>query len=223
MDESQNMGPPMQKPGPAHAVLTPMVGRWKAQTKVYGIPNAPPFESQGAEVNYSIMGGLGVAFEYEADMGFDKFHGFGMITWNAAESCYQGYWCDCMMPAGPGPFKGHYDAAAHTMTSVMEAPMGDGQIIRQRMVDTIDGDQRTFEIYRLTPEGDQLSLHIDYTRDRTPEPVVTAPAAPRSTKAKPRTKPVAKQAKKKPAARAKAKTKAKAKKKSAKKQAKRRR
>jgi hypothetical protein len=55
-----------------------------------------------------------------------------------------------------------------------------GYIITQRLVDVWhDDDHRTFEIFRVRPEGEQLSLHIDYTRARTP-----AAAKPRVAAAK---------------------------------------
>ncbi|HEY3244656.1 MAG TPA: DUF1579 family protein [Phycisphaerae bacterium] len=207
MDESQSMMPPVLTPGSMHDVLAKMVGRWKAQTKAYHDPNSPPFESQGLEEGEWVLGGLGVAYRYESDMGPMKFQGFGFTTWNQMENCYQGYWFDNMSPAGPAGFKGHYDPDTRTMTSNMECMGPSGYIIHQRLVDVWhDEDHRTFEIYRVRPEGEQLSLHIDYTREHQPAAAPRPRAAARKARPAPKKK-MAARGRPRPKTKAKAKTK----------------
>jgi len=219
MDESQSMMPPLQTPGAVHEAFAPLIGRWRANTKAFSDPNAPPFETQGTEETYWVLGGLGVAYSFQGDFGPAKFHGFGFTTWNVTENCYHGYWYDSLTPAGPTPYKGHYDAERRALTTIKEGPGCDGQIITQRMIDTIhDSDHRTFEIYTLRPEGDQLALHIDYTRERAPVAAPKARAMKVRTKPRPRPKPkLARRPVRKPKAKKRAKTASKGRRKTAKK------
>jgi hypothetical protein len=82
------------QPGPEHATLKPLVGKWTYTCKFWMDPSQPPMESQGTIERTWVLGGrfleekvTGTTFE-----GKPGFEGFGLIGYDNGRQKYTSSW-----------------------------------------------------------------------------------------------------------------------------------
>lgn len=105
------LGQEMPAPGPEHAELKKMEGKWDAKVK------SGAGDSTGA-VNYHMAcGGMWLVSEFEGDFGGMKFQGHGMDGYDPAKKKYVSVWVDSMS-FRPTLFEGEMDAEKKNLDHV---------------------------------------------------------------------------------------------------------
>lgn len=150
-------------PGPAHATLKAMEGKWKAVVKSWNAPGEPSV-SEGTAENRMILGGRYLEERFQSTMMQMPFEGYGLTGYDNAAHRYQSFWVDNMstsMMTGTGAM----DDAGKTLTMTSTAPGPDGKPMDMRMVTKIvDENTHVFSYYGIMGGQEQLMMEITYTR-----------------------------------------------------------
>ncbi len=163
------------KPGPEHAKLDSLVGKWNFVTKYRMSPEQPWQESPGkAEYRW----GLGKRILYhevkanpspqDAMMG-GPFEGFGMTGYDNMTKKYYNVWAD-NMGTGIMSSTGSADSSGKTFTYGSDeytCPMT-GEKKKTKSVLKIAGDDKVvYEMYDKDPDGKEfMTLEVTYTRQK---------------------------------------------------------
>src|SRR5438105_4065574 len=83
-------------PGPEHAQMAKMAGKWKLQVTSWMKPGAPPMKSDGTAEYRSIMGGRFLEQEVHGDMAGQPFEGRGVEGYDNVTKEHWGTWVDNM-------------------------------------------------------------------------------------------------------------------------------
>ena len=165
-DQDQAMAEMMKysMPGPAHEVLKPMAGDFKAVVKMWqgaGEPQA----SAGACRNTWVLGGRFLQSDYKGDFMGQTFEGLGFTGYDNMKKQYIGLWMDTM-----GTMvmisTGTADAAskAITMNSTMDDPTTGKAMPLRSVTKIIDDNQHVYSMYGAYEGKEQLMMEITYTR-----------------------------------------------------------
>ena len=150
-------------PGPQHATLQAMEGKWKAVVKSYTAPGEPA-ASEGVSENRMILGGRYLEQRFQSTMMQQPFEGYGLTGYDNAAQRYVYLWVDNMstsMMAGTGSL----DAGGKTLTMTATTPGPDGKPVDVRMVTKIlDANSHVFSMYGTMGGKEQLMMEITYTR-----------------------------------------------------------
>jgi hypothetical protein len=180
MDPTMQKWMELNRPGPQHELLKPMVGVWDAKAKFWMAPGAPPTESGGVMTNTAILDGRFIHEEYRSDdmMGMN-FHGVGFFGYDNIKKQFVGTWMDSMS-TGVMVSQGAYDPATKTftLTSEVEDPIQGGKYTEKQVSRIVDHDHMTYEMYRVGADGAEIKEgEITYTR-RPAKTMGKSPAPP---------------------------------------------
>ena len=150
-------------PGPQHAALQAMEGRWKAVVKSYNAPGEPA-TSEGLSENRMILGGRYLEQRFQSTMMDQPFEGYGLTGYDNAAHRYTYLWVDNMstslMTGG-----GTMDETGKTLTATATMPGPDGKPADVKMVTKIvNASTHVFSTYGLMGGNEQLMMEITYTR-----------------------------------------------------------
>ncbi len=155
-------------PGPAHAALTPLIGKWKADVEMWPGKDAPAQKSQGTSTNRWILGDRFVVYEFDGLVMGQPFSGMGILGYNNALQQYEGTWIDSMgtyiKPLSRGPKQ-----ADGTISISQETdPMGTGNPTLMREVWTVRNENsHVFELFSVGADGIEFrSMKVKYNRVR---------------------------------------------------------
>ncbi len=155
--------PPMPQPGPEHEMLKKDVGTWDATVESFMTPGAPAAVSKGTE-SVSMLGGFWQVSDFKSEMMGQPFEGRGTTGFDPAKKKYVGTWVDSMTPSYY-TVEATYDAAARTMTSMMEGPDPTGAVSKTKAVtEWKDADTRVFTMYG--PDAKTVMMRITYKRKK---------------------------------------------------------
>ncbi|MBI5709785.1 MAG: DUF1579 domain-containing protein [Candidatus Eisenbacteria bacterium] len=150
-------------PGPAHATLKAMEGKWKAVVKSWNGPGEPSV-SEGTAENRMILGGRYLEERFQSTMMQMPFEGYGLTGYDNASHRYQSLWVD-NMSTSMMTSAGAMDDAGKTLTMTATAPGPDGKPMDMRMVNKIvDENTHVFSMYGIMGGQEQLMMEITYTR-----------------------------------------------------------
>jgi hypothetical protein len=110
----------MPKLGDAHRKMEKIAGSWVGEERIYPSPwDQEGGLATGRAVNRIALDGFALVQDYEQERkGAVSFRGHGILTWDAAQSCYAFHWFDSMgMP--PGVYRGNFEGDTLTMTYKM--------------------------------------------------------------------------------------------------------
>lgn len=152
------------KPGKPHKQLRRLVGRWNAEIISYMGPK--PTTSTGSSVFRATMGGRYIIQNYRGTFEGQPFQGMGISGYDNAKKKYVSAWIDSM---GTGIMlsEGSYDPKTHALTEVgtSSSPIGD---MKMKMVSKYeDRDHFSMTMYMITDKGEQKSMVVKYTRDKS--------------------------------------------------------
>jgi hypothetical protein len=151
------------KPGPEHARLASMAGKWKVVQKSMFDPSKPPEISQGTEVCTLICNGLFLRSEYHVKDKNGDFYGSGLVGYDTMKKRYTGNWVDSWSTM-QFPYEGTCEGNKCMYT--MQVPGQDGQMVTATLVtEEVDKDHRTFAMSVPGPDGKTVPMmQLTYTR-----------------------------------------------------------
>lgn len=157
--------PEAMKVGPAHAGFAKMAGTWDVAQTMF-MPDGKTMQSKGKQVVRLVLGGLGVAFDYEGEMGGQKMVGHGFQTWIPGKSKYEGFWFDNFSINGGSHGWATYDEKTKTMDEHMTGPGPDGKDMPMHMVTKVNSDDKmTMTMFMAGPDGKEMKfMEMVYTR-----------------------------------------------------------
>jgi hypothetical protein len=150
-------------PGPEHAHLQKMVGKWKATNKMMMGEGAAPMVCEGTEDVMSICNGMFISTTYKSGAPM-PFEGHGVEGYDTHKKKYVGTWVDTMGSAVYS-YEGTMDAKG-VMTYTMTGPdPATGQPTTSTMVcEMKDNNTRTMKMFMGTDTKAAPMMEITYTR-----------------------------------------------------------
>ncbi len=156
-------------PGPQHAALKKMVGKFTAEVSMKMTADGPDITSKGTETNEMILGDRYLKSDYTGDMMGQVFHGLNIVGYDNQKKKYVSIWLDDM---STGPMLAEGTSAADGKASNYAGEMicpANGQMMAFRQIVTItDDDHYQFEMFSKDPKepaGKEFrGMIIKYTR-----------------------------------------------------------
>ena len=162
MEKMMEMG----KPGAAHKVLEPHVGKWTLKMKCHMEPGAPPMESAATSEVKWIMDGRYIQEEVTGTFMDMPFKGQGLCGYDNLKQKYVSSWVD-NMSTGIMQSEGAHDPAAKSFTYETECPDPmSGKYVKGRMVvKWTDNDHYTMQMFGPGPDGKEgMQMELLATR-----------------------------------------------------------
>ncbi len=156
-----SFGQEFPKPGPEHAELKKMEGKWDAVMEMGGQ------KSKCTATYKSICGGMWVESDFEGDLGGLKFLGHGLDGYDLNKKKYVSVWVDSMSSA-PLHMEGNYEPDGKVLVMTGDSVGLDGKPEKFKAVtETKDDDHFVFKMYMLPAGGEeQLAFTITYARKK---------------------------------------------------------
>ncbi len=158
----------MAAPGAEHERLTPFLGTFSAEVKIWMGPGEP-MVSTGTMVNTLDLGGRFVHQDYKGDPSpgpdpVPSFEGRGYWGFNKATQRYEGFWIDTASTVMQNE-TGVVDASGTIWTMIGEIIGPDGEASSKRSVITlVDKDHHHMEMFFTKGDQEIKGMEIRYTR-----------------------------------------------------------
>jgi hypothetical protein len=153
-------------PGPEHSLLQAIQGKFKAEVKVWPMPNKPPEVSTGTVKYTPILGGRFLREDFRGESGGAIFEGIGIMGYDRVAEQYVSYWIDSMNTAVSSS-KGKFDPETRTLTwyGTREDPVTRAKLPVKSMMTLGSGKEHTFEMFDRGFEGEWVkSMEIRYRK-----------------------------------------------------------
>ena len=156
----------MSAPAPAHERLTPFVGTFRAEVKIWMGPGDPNL-STGKMTNTFALGGRFLRQEYKGDPNdgpFPEFEGHGYWGFNKATGKYEGFWIDnasTIMQTDAGDVDD--SGKRWEMKGEMVGPNGD-PLVKRSVITLEDDDHHSIEMFFIHGDQESRAMEIRYTR-----------------------------------------------------------
>jgi len=158
-------------PGPEHAKLKPLTGKWTFVTKHRMGADQPWQESPGKAEYRWILGGRVLVHEVKADPNpkdpiMGTFEGFGISGYDNMNKKYWNTWADSM-GTGVMHSTGTADSSGKTFTysGEYDCPMTGKRETAKSVLKIAGDDKVVFEMYTKDPAGKEfMGLEVTYTR-----------------------------------------------------------
>jgi hypothetical protein len=164
---------PMPKPGPEHAMLQHMVGKWKSVTTASRDPNMPKMSWEGTVEAHSICNGLWFESIHRSTDPKMPFEGHDIQGYNPDSKKFVGTWVDSWTTSMT-PYEGTWDPDAKKMSYHMTVMDPTGKEAKMLMViEMQDDDHHTMKMWMTPEESGEPMMTITYTRmaDKSITPV----------------------------------------------------
>lgn len=151
-------------PGPVHALLTPLVGKWKTTTKSWMGPE--PTVSEGTCEREWIMGGRFLQSMYKGNMMGMPFEGMELLAFDMKKQQFMNVWIDNMgttLSVGSGD-KPDASGKVFTITSSFDDPVSGKTVPFKLVTKIIDPNSSTFTMIGTKDGKDHTEMEIAYTR-----------------------------------------------------------
>ena len=154
-------------PGPQHAALKKMAGKFDAEVIMKMSPDAPDMTSKGSETSEMMFGDRYLKSDYTGDMMGQPFKGLSIVGYDNLKKKYVSVWLDDMS-TGPMTTEGTSpdDGKTITYTGEMFCPMN-GQMMAYRQIIKIDNDDHyQIEMFQKDPTSGKefRAMVIKYSR-----------------------------------------------------------
>lgn len=135
-------------PGPEHAMLKSLVGKWKVSTQSWESEGSKPEVTTGTSTFKSIMGGRFVQQDFKGKMMGMPYSGTGMLGFNNVSKKFESSWYDSMSTAAMN-FEGTFDSSTQTLSEAGEfdCPLRKGPQKMRSEMKIVDKDNVTFVLY----------------------------------------------------------------------------
>lgn len=153
-------------PGHAHLRLSPLVGEWNTETKVWMEPGKAPEVSHGRASSQWILGDRFISEEYSGSFGGKPFRGVATLGYDNVSKKYVGSWIDSMgtgMMTSEGQF--NQQSNALEMTGTMSCPVTNGPRSSRMVTRIIDNKTHVMEMFDSGFDGKETKMmEITYRR-----------------------------------------------------------
>jgi len=151
----------LAKPGPEHAWLKTMEGKFKAVTKSWMGPGEPVV-TEGTSDNQMVLGGRYLQSHYVGTMMGQPFEGWGLTGYDNGKKQYTSIWAD---NASTAIMTSSGTIAGKDLTTMTTMDGPDGKPTQVRMVTSVVDDKtHTFTMYVPQAGKEQKMMEITYTR-----------------------------------------------------------
>ena len=154
-------------PNKAHKALGHLKGSWRAEGKVWMLPDLPPLILTGKSHNRWILGERFIESRFTGEAGGVPFEGVATEGYDNAAGHYIATWKDSMNTAilfFAG--NGESDGERRDLTASGLDPLTGEPVTIRGVTTRIDQDHYRYESYRLDGEGNEVKLlEILFTRD----------------------------------------------------------
>jgi hypothetical protein len=156
-------------PGKEHAHLVAGAGKWKADTTMWMMPDAPPMKSTGSSTVTPMMDGRYIKVEMEGEMpGMGPYHGFGIYGYDNVGKEFVSVWIDNHSTGiMKGTGKMSEDGKKLSWDFKGHCPVQD-KMITMREIETITGpNTKTLEMWGEDPKSGKefKMMEIKLTRE----------------------------------------------------------
>ena len=160
----------LPKPGPAHELLKPFEGTFKAVVELWFGPDNSHVTT-GLMTSTFQLGGLWLFQDYKGDAQdgpFPDFAGKGYWGWNFAAKKYEGFWIDSTSP-GMQTESGNVDESGKLWTMTCEQththPETGAQLSKRSEIRVKDENHNSLTAFFTDADGNDFkNMHIEYTR-----------------------------------------------------------
>ena len=151
--------------GPELARLEMFVGRWKVTETHLDAQGKIVATVKGTEKIEWILDHHTIRREYTTAAGADAFRAIGLLTWNTAESVYEGVWFDNRSTRGPITVKGEWHDENGTMEFTLQSLAPDGSPLRYKVVERFTEEKKRLATTYLVDGGELVKrLEVKYER-----------------------------------------------------------
>ncbi|MHC4956016.1 MAG: DUF1579 family protein [Planctomycetota bacterium] len=150
------------KPGPEHAEMKMMVGKWDCEVKSWHEPGKDPTVEKGTSTFSLDLGGLLLKQDYKGSMMGAPFTGVGYTAFNKATGKWEATWMDSMS-SGILFMNGTEKDDVITYTGHFFGP-GGAKIQTRYTLSAVKDDKQLFTMWMDMGQGMNKSMEMTYTR-----------------------------------------------------------
>jgi hypothetical protein len=153
-------------PGEPHKKLEALVGEWKAHSKVWSDPSAPPVESEATSSTRTIFDGRYIEQKYEGEWMGQPFHGISIWGYDNLRKKFVSTWIDS---TATSIFysEGEWDAEKKAIVFHGESadPVTEKMEKLKAVVRFDSDDKHVFEMFMIGEDGKEVrNMEIIYTK-----------------------------------------------------------
>lgn len=155
-------------PGDMHKMLSPFVGSWDVEVKMWEKPGGEPMKSAGKASNSWVLDGRWVEQRFEGQFMGMPMKGIGYTGYDNIKKAFVSTWMDTvstsvMMTTGTAD----QDGKTMTFTGSMDDPLSGKPMALKEVVRIIDADHHAMEMWNPAPDGQMFkSMEITYSRTK---------------------------------------------------------
>jgi hypothetical protein len=146
------------KPGPEHAALQDLVGKFATTTSWWMAPNTPPMTATGKSVNTWVLGGRYIEQKFTGTFMDAPFEGIGYTGYDNVTKQYVGSWMDTLgtgISTSTGQAAGNGELDFDVM---MPDPMRGGMVPVKEKIFVKSHDSFTMEMWDHAPDGSLVKI-----------------------------------------------------------------
>ena len=153
-------------PGEQHAMLKPLVGKWKTTSKSWMEPGKDPMIDKGTATHQWMYGKRFVKEDFNGKWMKQPFHGMGLVGYDNTKKSYVSSWVDSVstgMMVGEGNFDKDHNKL--DMTAEYYCPISGGMRKAHMVTTILNNNEHTFEMYDIGSHGKETKMmEITYKR-----------------------------------------------------------
>ena len=153
-------------PGNEHLALTPLIGKWKVESKSWMETSAEPVIDKGYANHYWVLDGRYIKQDYEGTWDGKPYKGYGFLGYDKIKKEYTSTWIDSFSTTIMNS-KGSFCTKSNklTMKTLSSCPVSGHTLEGKNITRIIDNNTHIFEVHNPNITGEMTKiLEITYTR-----------------------------------------------------------
>lgn len=162
----------IEAPNSETARLSRYIGAWMVTEHHFNERGEAIATVKGSEEIVWILDRHAIQRRYRTTSGDTRYVARGLLTWNAADKKYEGFWLDNVSTNGPNTISAEWNADNGSMVHSLEARGADGKTAHYKIIEEFpDTDTRIATTYAVTGAEIRKIMTVRYVR------VVPCPAS----------------------------------------------
>ena len=153
-------------PGNEHQALSPLVGKWKIESKFWMEAGKEPIYDKGYANNYWVLDGRYIKEDYEGNWDGKPYKGYGFLGYDKVKKEYTSTWIDNFSTTIMTS-KGSFCTKSNklTMKTISSCPVSGHSLEGKNITRIIDNDNHILEMHNPGPDGKLMKTgELKYTR-----------------------------------------------------------